>query len=93
MLLPLSFPAAKIQVPTVWQWMAIIIGGFIMYFTILVSIRLMQTTRASVVMAVSSGVIMAGTAPYDSKIDIVGVVLMAIGVIFLIKKEFYDIEV
>jgi len=84
--MPLVFPASDIRVLTGFQWLAIVVGGFIMYFTILISVRLMQNVRASVVMTVSSAVVMAGTSSYESSRDMIGLGLMAVGGLLLIKK-------
>lgn len=60
-------------------------------FTIIITIKLMQLTRVSVVMGVFSGLLIIGTTTYVSGVDYAGVVLIAVGIIMLIKKEFYDI--
>ena len=86
MLLPVFFAAANMIVPSLVQWGIMIIGGFIMLFTVLVSIKLMQEGRVSVVTGIVSGFAMIGTASYVSSIDWVGLILIVGGIIMLIKQ-------
>lgn len=90
MLLPIFFAAGNLIVPSIFQWIVLIIGGLVMLFTVLVGIKLMQGGRVSVVMAVTSGIIMVGTAKYTNSIDIVGLILIAAGIVMLLKKEYFD---
>lgn len=90
MLLPVFFAAAGLIVPSLLQWIVLVVGGFVMLFTVLVGIKLMQDGRVSVVMAVTSGIVMIGTASYTSSIDVVGLLLIAAGIVLLIKKEYFD---
>lgn len=92
MLLPVFFAASNMIVPTLLQWGVLVVGGFVMLFTILVGIKLMQEGRVSVVMAVTSGIIMMGTTAYTSSIDIVGLVLIIAGIVMVIKKEYFDTD-
>lgn len=92
MLLPVFFAAAGLIVPSLLQWGVLIVGGFIMLFTVLVGIKLMQNGRVSVVMAVTSGIVMMGTTAYTNSIDVVGLVLIIGGIIMLLKKEYFDLD-
>ena len=44
----------------------------------------------SVVMGVLSGIVMLGTATYHHTHDWIGAVLIVLGIILLLKKEFID---
>jgi len=57
-----------------------------MIYTIAATIRLMQQARVSVVMGVFSGLMMVGTSAYTGTIDYIGLILIAIGVILLVKQ-------
>jgi hypothetical protein len=92
MLLPVFFAASSMIVPSLIQWAVLVVGGFVMLFTFLVGIKLMQNGRVSVVMAVTSGIVMMGTTAYVSTIDVVGLVLIIAGIVMLIKKEYFDTE-
>lgn len=89
--IPILFPAFHIIVPTIWQWIVMIIGGITVLFTTVCTIRLMQTERVSVVMGVMSGIIMIGSSIFDSTIDYVGGAFILVGVGLLIKKQFIDV--
>jgi hypothetical protein len=89
--LPIFFPAAKLIVPSLMQWVLMIVCGAVILFTVIIIIKLMQMTRVSVVMGVFSGLLVAGTTAYSSGIDYLGLVLIAGGAGMLIKKEFYDV--
>jgi hypothetical protein len=90
MLLPVFFAAAGLIVPSLTQWAVLVVGGFVMLFTLLAGIKLMQDGRVSVVMAVTSGIVMMGTAAYTNSIDVVGLALIVAGILLLIKKEYFD---
>jgi hypothetical protein len=90
MLLPVFFAAAGLIVPSLTQWAVLVVGGCVMLFTILGGVKLMQEGRVSVVMAVTSGIVMLGTAAYTSTIDIVALVLIAAGIAMLINKEYFE---
>jgi hypothetical protein len=60
--------------------------GVVLLFTIIITIKLMQLTRVSVVMGVFSGLLIIGTSTYVSGIDYLGLALILVGVIMLIKK-------
>ena len=92
MLLPVFFAAAGLIVPSLTQWAILIIGGFIMLFTILAGIKLMQNGRVSVVMSVASGIVMIGTSAYLNNLDLVGAVLILGGIVMLVKKEYFDVD-
>ena len=86
MLLPVFFAASNMIVPSLVQWGIMIIGGFIMLFTVLVGIKLMQEGRVSVVTGIVSGFAMIGTASYVNSIDWVGLILIVGGIFMLIKQ-------
>jgi hypothetical protein len=88
---PIFFPASKLVVPSLFQWIVMLVFGAILLFTVIVIIKLMQSTRVSVVMGVLSGLLILGTSTYTSGIDYLGFVLIAVGVAMLLKKEFYEI--
>jgi hypothetical protein len=90
MLLPASFAASKMIIPSLFQWAILLIGGLIMLFTMLVIIKLMQAGQVSVVMAVLSGIVMLGTSAYINNLDIIAAILVIGGVAMLIKKEYFD---
>lgn len=69
-----------------------IICGALLLFTTLVIVKLMQQTRVSVSMGVFSGLLIAGTSSYASGMDYLGLLLIGVGVLMLIKKEFYDVD-
>lgn len=92
MLLPVFFAAAGLIVPSITQWVVLVIGGFVMLFTILAGIKLMQNGRVSVVMAVASGIVMMGTSAYINNLDIFAGLLILGGVAMLVKKEYFDID-
>lgn len=64
--IPIFFPATTMIVPTLWQWLLMVVCGAVMLVTIVLVIRMMQLVRVSVVVGVSAGILMAGTAPYAS---------------------------
>jgi len=90
MLLPASFAALKMIIPSLFQWAILLIGGLIMLFTMLVIIKLMQAGQVSVVMAVLSGIVMLGTSNYINNLDIIAAILVIGGDAMLIKKEYFD---
>ena len=88
--LPMLFPGFHVIVPSIWQWIVMLIGGFTLLVTVILSIKLMQTERVSVVMGVTSGVMMLGTSKYGQLIDWVGAALIIAGVGMLVKKQYID---
>lgn len=88
--IPIFFPATTMIVPTVWQWLVMIVCGVIMLATIVLVIRLMQLVRVSVVVGVSAGILMAGTSPYASGREYVGVSIIGFAIILLLRAEFAD---
>jgi hypothetical protein len=90
MLLPVFFAAANLIVPSLLQWGVLIIGGFVMVFTVLITVKLMQNGRVSVVTGVVSGIIMLGTANYISSIDFVGLILIVGGIFAILQQEYHS---
>ncbi len=86
MLLPVFFAAANLIVLSLVQWGVVLVGGFLMLFTVLASIKLMQNGRVSVVAGIVSGLAMVGTSSYINSIDWVGLALIIGGIIMLIKQ-------
>lgn len=84
--LPIMFPATHIIVPSLLQWALMMLCGASVLITVLFTVKLMQTERVSVVMAVFGGLLMAGTAAYLTIIDYIGLVLILTGIVLLIKK-------
>lgn len=84
--IPMFFPASHLVVPTLIQWAVMILTGVSMLFTILLTVKLMQGERVSIVMAVVSGIIMMSTSSYFGPLDFIGATVIAVGVIFVIKK-------
>jgi len=90
--IPMFFPASHLIVPTILQWAIMLATGISMLFTILLTVKLMQGERVSIVMGVMSGIIMIGTSSYLSTFDYIGASIIVFGVVFIIKKEYLDIE-
>jgi len=90
--IPMFFPAAHLIVPTLIQWIVMIVTGVTLLFTILLTVKLMQSERVSIVMAVMSGLIMMGTSSYYRTIDFIGAGVILVGVAFVVKKEYLDVE-
>ena len=63
-----------------------LVTGISIYFTVLCTLKLMQSERVSIVMAVYSGIIMIGTSTYFGAIDFVGAALILLGIIFIVKN-------
>jgi hypothetical protein len=59
--LPVFFPAMKLISPTLIQWLVMIISGLFMLITVVLTIKLMQSARVSVVMGVLSGILTIAT--------------------------------
>ncbi len=57
-----------------------------MLVTVIITVKLMQGGRVSVVMGVMSGVLMIGTSSYLGIIDYIGCILIVCGVSLLVKK-------
>lgn len=83
--LPIFFPATDMIVPKLWQWGLMIVCGALMLFTIVILVRLMQMVRVSVVVGVSAGLLMAGTSPYLSHREYIGVVLILVAIVMLLR--------
>lgn len=79
-------------VPSLLQWGVMLFYGVVLLFTVIITIKLMQSTSVSVVMGVLSGVLILGTSSYASGTDYLGLALIVAGVLMLIKKEFYDVD-
>lgn len=90
--IPMLFPAFHVIVPNIWQWILMLVGGVTILFTTVTTIKLMQTERVSVVMGVISGILMVGTSDFSSKFDYVGIVIILIGVVWIIKKQYLDVH-
>lgn len=87
---PIFFPATDLVVPNLWQWGLMIVCGALMLVTLVVLVKLQQLLRVSVVVGVTSGMLMAGTSPYTSNREYIGVVLILIGIVMMLKTEFVD---
>lgn len=90
--LPMFFPLTHIIVPSLLQWGVMFVTGVSMYLTVLCTMKLMQKERVSVVVAVVSGILTIGTSAYWGMMDFVGAGLVLFGVLFIVKKEFLDLE-
>lgn len=90
--IPMFFPASQLIVPSLLQWAVMILTGVSMMFTILLTVKLMQGERVSIVMAVMSGLIMLGTSSYVRMVDFVGAGVIFVGVALTVKKEYLDLE-
>jgi hypothetical protein len=86
------FPASHLIVPSLLQWAIMIVTGVSMLFTILLTVKLMQAERVSIVMAVMSGLIMLGTSSYSRMVDFIGGGIIVMGVALTAKKEYFDLE-
>lgn len=84
--LPMIFPFNHIVVPSLFQWIVMVLGGVVMHFTVIWTVKLMQRERVSIVMSVFSGIIMLGASSYLSPTSYVGAVLIVIGIIVILKK-------
>ena len=90
--IPMFFPASHLIVPSLLQWAIMIVTGVSMLFTILLTVKLMQAERVSIVMAVMSGLIMLGTSSYSRMVDFIGGGIIVMGVALTAKKEYFDLE-
>lgn len=86
MLFPVFFAAAKIVVLSINQWILIIVGAALMFFTTQICIKLMQNGRVSTVSGIVSGLVIAGTSNYINSMDFLGLLLIIGGVFMLIKQ-------
>lgn len=84
--IPMFFPASHLVVPSLLQWSFMLITGISMLFTILLTVKLMQSERVSIVMGVMSGVIMIGTTKYLGLLDFTGAALIIVGIALVVKK-------
>lgn len=89
---PMFFPANKIIVPAMWQWAVMLACGFTVLLTMILTIKVMQNERVSVVMGTLSGLLMISTCSFLTGWDIVGCILVVVGIILLIKKEYIDLQ-
>lgn len=69
-----------------------IVGGVTLLFTTVLTIKLMQTERVSVVMGVMSGLLMIGTCDFSTTLDYIGIVVILVGVALIIKKQYLDVQ-
>jgi hypothetical protein len=69
-----------------------LVGGVTILFTTVLTIKLMQTERVSVVMGVISGLLMIGTSDFSSSLDYIGTIIILVGVVLIIKKQYIDIQ-
>lgn len=90
--IPMFFPASQLIVPSLLQWGVMIVTGFTMLITIVLTVKLMQSERVSVVMGVMCGIIMLGTSTYLGVLDYIGAILILVGVALVIKKSFLDLD-
>lgn len=90
--LPMLFPGFHVIVPNIWQWIAMLIGGLVLLVTVVLSIKLMQDGRLSVLLGVTSGIIMIGTSSFGHVIDWVGAGLILVGIVLLIKKQYFEVR-
>lgn len=90
--LPMLFPAFHIIVPSIWQWLLMLICGVTVLITTMMTIKLMQSERVSVVMGVMSGILMIGTFSFENKLDYLGVAIILIGIGIIIKKQYIDVS-
>lgn len=63
-----------------------ILSGFVLLVAIVLTIKLMQMARVSVVMAVTSGVFMITMSSIASGLDYFGALCIVLGIGLLIKK-------
>lgn len=88
--IPAFFPATAMIVPSIWQWGLMVVCGGVMLLTVVLVVRMMQMVRVSVVVGVSAGILMAGTAPYASGREYVGVAMIVVSILLLLRTEFAD---
>lgn len=69
-----------------------LICGLTILATVMLTVKLMQSERVSVVMGVMSGLMMIGTSNFGSAIDWIGAVIIIFGVVLLLKKEYNDVQ-
>lgn len=84
--LPMLFPAFHIIVPSLWQWLLMLVCGLTLLVTTVLTLKLMQTERVSVVMGVMSGILMIGTCDFSSTLDFLGVAVVLLGIGLVLKK-------
>ena len=89
--IPMFFPASHLVVPSLLQWAIMLVTGVSMLFTVLLTVKLMQGERTSIVMSVMSGLLMLGTSSYLSAIDFIGGTVIIVGVLLVVKKEYMDV--
>ena len=63
-----------------------------MLLTVVLTVKLMQSERVSVVMGIMSGLLMMGTTSYLNAWDFIGCILALCGIGLLIKKEYIDLR-
>ncbi len=67
-------------VTSLLKWAIMIIMGAVLLFTVVITIKLMQSTPVWIVMGVLSGLLQVGTSSYTSGADYVGFLLIIAGV-------------
>lgn len=90
--IPMFFPANNIIVPAIWQWAVMILCGASVLLTMVLTVKLMQTERVSVVMGVLSGILMIGTSSFLNMWDGIGCALILVGIALLVKREYVDLH-
>ena len=88
--LPIFFPATEMIVPSIWQWLVMIVCGGLMLLTMVTVVKLMQMVRVSVAVGMTVGILMAGTSRYAETRAYIGVGLIVVGMIMLLKMEFIN---
>ena len=87
MVLPMIFPASVLIVPSIFQWLSMLVTGITVLVTIVITAKMMQSERASIAVASLSGILMVGTSRYTGGvIDIVGAGMIVAGLVWMIKK-------
>lgn len=65
-------------------------ASFLIYFNLLLIIKLMQTQRVSIVLGIMSGIIIIGTSSFVSVSDYVAFMAIALSILVLLKLEYLD---
>ena len=89
--IPMMFPISPIVTPSILQWLVMIVCGVTFLITMLFMIKLMQNERVSVVMGILSGLLMIGTSSFDVTHEYIGAIVILVGVVLLIKKQYIDL--
>lgn len=85
------FPVSPIASPSLFQWFIMLVCGVTLLITVLLTIKLMQTERVSVVMGVFCGLMMIGTSSFGQTIDFIGAILILLGIVLMLKKKYIDL--